>query len=90
MIVEFFIGLWDTIATAVLGLMPKDPAPDFLVNADGVLNTLLQSIQGMGAWVDIPFAITVVTAVLGAWLVGATVKIVRWLIGLIPTMGGGS
>ncbi len=88
MIVEFFIGLWDTIASVVLGMFPTDPAPSFLVNADGVLNQILVSVQGMGAWLDVPFAVVVTTTVVGFWLFGVAVKIVRWLIGLIPTMGG--
>lgn len=89
MITEFFIGLWDTIAVWFLSLFPADNLPAWFVGFGDLVSSLLASAGGLGAWVDWNFAIAVIVTVLGIWLVGFAVKTVRWLLGLIPTMGGG-
>ena len=89
MITEFFIGLWDTIAVWFLGFFSSDNLPAWFLQFGDLISNLLASSAGMGAWLDWAFAIAVVVTVLTLWVVGFAVKTVRWLLGLIPTMGGG-
>jgi len=91
MIVDFFIDLWRNISAWMLSVFPADFAlPDWFTGFVGTLNTFIANGANLGAWVPWAVIFTVVLACLGLWVGGFGIKAIRWLIGLIPTMGGGS
>lgn len=89
MIPEWFMGLGVGIAEWFLSLFGTGEPPEFLSQLSTWLGGLISAASGFGAWVPWAFALTVATIVVSLWLLGFVVKGVRWLIGLIPTMGGG-
>lgn len=88
MISEWFIGLINTIATWFLSLFPEWEPPAEIVNFDSTLNGFLASFSGLGVWVPWALLVTCVVITIGAYLVGLTVRAARWVLGLVPTMGG--
>jgi hypothetical protein len=88
-ITQWFIDLGQGFIGWALSLLPQGPPPAWIGDFRGRLGSLLAGIDGMGAWLDWSFALVVVLAVVGAWAVVLTVRAVRWLVGWIPTMGGG-
>ena len=89
MITQFFMGIGQSVADWFLGLFGTGEPPAWLSEVGGFVASLLASVSGLGAWVPWAFAITVAGVVSAVWLSGFLLKAVRWLVGLIPTMGGG-
>lgn len=90
MIPDLFIDLGVAVGTWFLGLFPSDfEAPEWISGLAGLVNEVFANAVGMGAWVPWPFVLLVVGSIVTVWLIGLFVKFVRWLIGIIPTMGGG-
>lgn len=89
MITEWFISIGQAIADWFLGLLGTADAPDYITSVGTFIGGILSSAQGLGAW--IPWALVIVVAGinLALWLTGFGVKALRWLVGLLPTMGGG-
>lgn len=90
MISEWFIGLIQTVANWFIGLMPEWDAPPEFVNFDATLNGFTASFNGLGVWVPWALLVTCVVIAIAAYLIGLTVKAARWVLGLVPTMGGGT
>lgn len=88
MISEWFIGLINTVATWFLGLFPEWEAPAEIVNFDATLNGFTSSFSGLGVWVPWSLLVVCVGIAIAAYLVGITVRGARWVLGLVPTMGG--
>jgi hypothetical protein len=88
-IIEWFIGLGGTAADWVLGLFGTDAPPEWLATVATFVNSQLAAAAGLGAWIPWDFAILVAGAVLTLWGTGLAIKFFRWVLGLIPTMGGG-
>lgn len=90
MITLFFIHLGGAIADWFLSLFPADfVVPDWFANFSDMVNPIFANAYGLGAWIPWPFVLIVVGFILTLWFTGLVIKFVRWLIGLIPTMGGG-
>jgi hypothetical protein len=88
---EWFMGLMESLGVWFLELMPADAElEDFAASASGVIQDALDAADGMGAWLDWAYALFVAGLIAAVWLVGLVIKVVRWIVGLIPTMGGGT
>jgi hypothetical protein len=87
---QWFLDLAAGFYGWALSLLPSGPPPAWIVGFRARLGDVLDGLDGMGSWLDWSFALTVVLAVVGAWAVVLVVRAVRWLVGWIPTMGGGS
>lgn len=89
MITEWLIGLGVAVAEWFLSLFGTSDPPEWLVTLSDWLGALVGSASGLGVWIPWGLAFGVAGTVLALWLSGFLIKGVRWLIGLIPTMGGG-
>lgn len=90
MITSWFISMGTGIADWFIGLFGTADPPDFIVQATSFVGTLLQSAAGLGAWIPWAVVLTVAAINFALWATGFGVKALRWLVGLFPTMGGGS
>lgn len=74
----------------VLDLFPSDwELPDWFTGLADTAAEVIGNAAGLGAWVPWGIVLTVVGATFVLWTVGLIIKFVRWVVGLIPTMGGG-
>lgn len=90
MIVSFFLDVALGLAGWVLDMFPADfEVPEWLTGFAVLVNEIFGNAVGMGAWVPWPFVLLVIGSVLTMWAIGFGIKFARWLIGLVPTMGGG-
>jgi hypothetical protein len=89
MISDFFIGLWSGFMDWGLGLFGTSDPPAYLTTVTTFISGLLQSAQGLGVWVPWVLVLSIAGINIGLWLVFTVVKGARWVLGLIPTMGGG-
>lgn len=89
MITEFFLNLFTTVQTFVLGIIPDVQLPSWFSDAAGYVAGWINQGANLGVWVPWALVGSVTAAVLGVWLFGLAVKSARWLLGLLPTMGGG-
>jgi hypothetical protein len=89
-ITAWFIGIGTGFVDWFLGLFGTADPPAFIVQATDFVAGLLSSAAGLGAW--IPWALVLAVAGFNflLWATGFGVKAVRWCVGLIPSMGGGS
>ena len=88
MIVEWFLSIAGGVADWALGFLGSDPAPEWMTTVGTFMSGQLASFAGLGAWIPWDFAILVWGSILTIWVAILLVKFVRWVIGLIPTMGG--
>lgn len=88
MIVEWFASLGVTVATFVLSWFDGIEVPTWLDDFAGIIAQVIAGGAGMGAWIPWALLWSVLAAVFALWLIGFTVKGVRWLVGWLPTMGG--
>lgn len=90
MITEWFIGLWNTINQWVNSLWPANyQVPAWFTDFGAQLASFLSDANGLGVWIPWQFITVVVGGILALWLALLSVKLLRWVIGLFPTMGGG-
>lgn len=90
MITEWFLQLAANVTTWFIGLWPAAASvPTWITGAAGYVQNVINSGAGLGAWIPWPLVIGVATFQVGTWFALWVVKVVRWVIGLIPTMGGG-
>ena len=90
MITDWLIDVGRQLMAWLLGLFPADwQVPDWLTGLSTQLGVVLAGAAGMGVWIPWALIFTVVTATFVLWTLGLTLKLARWLLGLVPTMGGG-
>ena len=89
MITEWIMNLGIGIAEWFISLFGTEPPPEWISSITTWLGQLMGSVSGLGAWLPWGIAITVAGVVLALWLAGFVIKGLRWVLGLIPTMGGG-
>lgn len=89
MIVDFFIEMFAHAQVFFIELLGTSVPPAWAGSVGTFVAGLLQSAKGLGAWVPWTVVITVATFNLALWGLFLIIKAIRWLIGLIPTMGGG-
>jgi hypothetical protein len=90
LIVEAFIDLADTLVTWFFSLFPSDfELPEWLLTLSTLLGEVLAGAAGMAVWIPWGWIMTVLTGTFTIWSVGFILKFARWVVGLLPTMGGG-
>lgn len=90
MISEWVIGLIGTIGEWFLGLFPEWEVPAEIAGFDTTLNGFIGSFDGLGVWVPWALLVVCVGIAIASYLIGLTVRAARWVLGLAPTMGGGT
>lgn len=90
MITEWFLGLCQQIADWFLSLFPEWDVPGDIVGFDNTLNGFVGSFDGLGVWVPWTLLFVCVGISIAAYLIGLSVRAGRWVLGLVPTMGGGT
>lgn len=90
MITAAFEKAWAGFLSWFLGLWPAYTLPDWVQHPTDKISTALSSFAGFGVWIDWTLLVTVVTAVVAAYVLQLTIRLARWLLGLVPTMGGGT
>jgi hypothetical protein len=90
MVTEFFLGVIAGIVDWFLGLFPEWVVPAELVSFDDTLNGFIGSFSGLGVWVPWALLVVCVGIAIASYLVGLAVRAGRWILGLAPTMGGGT
>lgn len=89
MVTDALIRVWSGFVTWAVGLLgTADPPPYISTIADFMAN-IFRSVQGLGVWVPWAFILVIASANLALWAVVLGIKALRWVIGLLPTMGGG-
>jgi len=89
-ITEWLISVATSIAGWLVGLLPTWTVPSQITGFDDTLNEFIGGFGGLGVWVPWALVVICVGISVGAWLIGVGVKALRWVVGLIPTMGGGT
>ena len=89
MITEWLLGLAQGLVTWFLSLFPQGPAPAWMTTVGTFLQNLINSGAGLSPWIPWPLVIGVATFQIGFWVVMVSIKVGRWLLGLIPTWGSG-
>jgi hypothetical protein len=72
----------------IMGLLPVITVPSWL-GTSGPMGTIFQDAALMGVWFPMGLLVTVLGAVLAAWLVGFGIKLTR-IVASFFTVGGGS
>jgi len=90
MVSDFFMGLGEQLITWALGLWPVGfTLPEWFLGFAGLVSQVLTGAVGMGVWIPWASIFTVVGATFALWGIGLLLKFARWVVGLVPTMGGG-
>lgn len=89
MILDAIIGVLVEIVLGIASLLPDDEPPAWLLGAGDTLSGLLGQFAALGAWAPVGLLVTVVQAVITAWLIGFAIKIIRIVVSFF-TAGGGS
>ena len=90
MIAEWFINLASSASTWFLGLFGTADPPAFIATVGTFVSGLLVKASGLGAWIPWRVVIGVAGVCLALFATGLGLKAVRWIIGIIPGMGGGT
>lgn len=88
MIIEWLFGLVEGVSGWLAEQMPDDELPDFLVNLDGMVNDVIDNVDGIAVWADWVYILAVVSAVVLFWGLAFVVKIIRALLAHVPLFGG--
>lgn len=89
MITDAIIRLGGNMAVWILGLFPSWDPPEWMKDPLGPLNSWVESMYGVGVWVDWKAVGICLTAVIAAYGVGLTIRLVRAAMSHVPLIGGG-
>lgn len=89
MIVEWFLDLWANFVEWIMSFFGELELPDWFLTGTSSVLSVINNGAGLGAWVPWGIVVGAVTVTFVIWFAGFGLKFARWLIGLIPTMGGG-
>lgn len=88
MIVNWFLGVLQTVVHGLLSLMPTVAVPSWLQDSSSI-GWLVQQVNALSNWFPVGLAVTVFGAVLTCVGVGFAIKVVR-IVASFVTAGGGS
>lgn len=88
MITEAVVHVACLFAAWVATLFPSWQVPDWFSGLGTTINGVLANLNGVGVWVPWTVILSVVTAVLGTWVVCAGIKLMRAIASYIPFFGG--
>jgi hypothetical protein len=86
-IVNWLMMLAQGFVTGLMAIVPNWAVPPALLNLDDQVSTLLNSVSGLGAWVNWPVAITLCFIPLTLWASGLVFKIGVWAWSKVPLIG---
>jgi hypothetical protein len=89
MITAWFLSVFTGLLDWVIGLFGTADPPAYLSTVSTFVVGLIDSVQGLGVWIPWAFMLVVAGINLTLWAVFLGVKALRWVIGILPTMGGG-
>lgn len=89
MIVEAVVSLLVALVEGALSLLPSAEPPGWFLDAGSQWSALMGQVGLLGNWMPVNLATTIVGAVLGSWVIGFTIKVVRLVLSYF-TAGGGS
>lgn len=89
MVTEALLDVIRSVVSTVLGSLPQIEVPDWLATASDGASQVAAMGAGLGAWIPAPLIMTVVGALLAAWLIGFGIKLAR-IVASFLTLGGGS
>lgn len=89
MIVSGFLGLFAGLQSWFVGLFGTDPPPAWMGTVGQFVGSLMQSARGLSPWIPWTLIVSIAAFNLTLWAAFLAIKVVRWVVGLIPTMGGG-
>lgn len=91
MISDFFIDAGAGLVGWFFSWFPTGwKLPDWVTSMMTYVAQFVNNAVNLGVWIPWAIIFTVTSAVLAFWLVGMAIRALRWLLGLIPTMGGGA
>ena len=88
MITEALLNLFGGIADWFLGLFGTAAPPAWITDTAAGILGFITAGAGLGVWIPWSTFGIVALVVLFVWTSGFWLKVFRWLLGLIPTMGG--
>lgn len=88
MITEWFVQLSFTVSGWVAGLFPDFEIPQWMLDSRGAMVGFLESMSGLGVWVDWGALALCVGAVAAAYGIGILIKLIRVGISHVPFFGG--
>lgn len=78
-----------SVISAILGLIPDFPVPDWLSSAGGFVGTVTSALSGSSAWLPWSTLILAVGLVMAAYAAAVVIRGVRIALSFL-TLGGGS
>lgn len=88
MITGWVAQVFAAVVRAILGLLPVVAVPAWM-DTTGPMATVFGYAASMGVWVPTTLLVTVLAALLAAWLMGFAIKVLR-IVASFLTVGGGS
>lgn len=88
MITGWLAQLFGSLLHLLFGALPVIAVPSWL-STSGPMATVFADAASMGVWVPTTLMVTVLTALLAAWLAGFAIKVAR-IVASFLTVGGGS
>lgn len=88
MITEWFLGLVSTVVQFFVDGIPDWEVPSQVVNLDDTINGFTGMLDGSGVWLPWAFMFGCIAVVVGSYVVGLTVKVVRAVLAHVPAFGG--
>ena len=89
MIIEWFLTVFSHIQVFFIESFGTSAPPVWMGTVGTFVGSLLTSARGLGAWVPWTLILSIAAFNLALWAVFLAIKIARWLLGLVPAMGGG-
>lgn len=83
------MNLWAGFVEWVMSLFGEVELPEWFLGGVGFVTDIINAGAGLGVWVAWPVLLGAVGITFAIWSGGFVVKFARWLLGLLPTMGGG-
>ena len=88
MIIDAVVGAISSVVSGLFGLLPTWTLPDFFTSAATVWTMVLSKVGELSAWFPLDTIGTMGVAVFSAVSVSVGIRLVRIVIGYVPTMGG--
>lgn len=88
MIVEWFLGLIETVVEWFFSLFDGFEIPSAISSPDSAFGELLGNVHGLGVWVPWGVIAAVVGAVLLTWITMFVIKLVKQVLAHVPAFGG--
>ena len=89
MITDYFLQLAAQFIAWIATLWPDFEVPQWMLDARPSLITLMESFNGLGAWVDWDVLGICIAAVASVYGIALLIRVIRAAVAHIPQFGGG-